>query len=342
MKARLLLPVFLCAVASGLLAVASLAVPYCGFRGEQFVEVPRGMRAMALARELAASGVVQHRWLFLLARALRPRATLQAGEYRFHRPASVWEVYERLVRGDVFYYELRVPEGSNVFDVAEAVEALGVMSRGDFLDAARDPAAIRDLAPSAPSLEGYLFPSTYRITRQTSAAQLARLMTDEFRRVWGQLGGREDRQEIHRLVTLASLVEKETAVAQERPLVAGVFRNRLERGMRLECDPTVIYAALQEGEFRGVIHRSDLARQNPYNTYQHAGLPPGPIANPGAASLRAALQPARTEFLYFVARPGGNGAHQFSGQLAGHQQAVTRYRRAERKAEKKRTTRRLR
>lgn len=302
----------------------SLWLPYRGFSRPVLVDIPRGSGVAAIASRLAQAGVVRFRWQFLLARALRPHARLQAGEYLFERPASVWEVFHRMVRGDVFYYELTVPEGSNIFDIAAALDRLGVIPGDEFLQAARDPSLIRDLAPEAPTLEGYLFPDTYRITRQMTAAQLCRQMTDRFRAAWAQL---ETTAPLHETVTLASLIEKETAVPEERPLVASVFHNRLRRGMRLECDPTAIYAAVLEDRYRGALYRSDLERRHRYNTYQHAGLPPGPIANPGLASLRAALQPARTNYLYFVARADNSGGHIFSATLDAHQRAVRKYRR---------------
>jgi UPF0755 protein len=282
-----------------------------------------------MAETLARAGVVRYEWQFLLARLIRPGATLQAGEYRFARPASVREVFDRIARGDIYYFEFTVPEGSNIFDIARLLESEGIMTADDFLRAAEDPAGIADLAPRAKTLEGFLFPSTYRLTHSTTPAQLVKQMTDEFRKQWNKLTQTavNNPANTQRVVTLASLIEKETGVDAERPLVASVFTNRLEKGMRLECDPTTIYAALLDNRYRGVIHRSDLASANPYNTYQNAGLPPGPIANPGVASLAAALMPAETKYLFFVAKPEGGG-HQFSATMAAHERAVIAYRRA--------------
>jgi UPF0755 protein len=249
---------------------------------------------------------------------------LQAGEYRFASPASTLEVYTRIARGDVFYFELAIPEGLNMFDIASVVERVGLMASATFLTAARNPSLIRDLDGQAPTLEGYLFPDTYRVTRHTTAQELCRILTQRFRAEWKRIGASAD---AHRTVTLASLIEKEAAVPEDRPLIASVFQNRLKLGMKLDCDPTTIYAALLDNRYRGVIHRSDLASDNAYNTYQHAGLPPGPIANPGIASLKAALEPAATDYLYFVARPDGSGRHQFSTDIAAHREAAARYRR---------------
>lgn len=310
-----------------LLAVAGLVGyryfgAYRGFREPVFVDIGHGMSSRDIAAELARQGVVRADWIFLAVRALRPRAKLQAGEYRFAGPQTPWQVFEKIRRGEIFYQDLIVPEGSNIFDIASLVDSLGGVKADDFLRAAADPAGIRDLDPAAPSLEGYLFPSTYRVTRHTTAAQLCHMMTAEFRRRWRALAG----SDVHRTTTLASLVEKETGSPGERPLVASVFENRLERNIPLQCDPSTMYAALLENRYRGTIYKSDLASRNPYNTYTHAGLPPGPIANPGIASLTAALHPAATDYLYFVAQPSAPGSHHFSATLAEHEKAVANFR----------------
>lgn len=307
-------------------AAAMLVTPYQGFRNETFVDIPHGTGTPGIARELAGEGVIRYEWEFWLARLLKPSAKLQAGEYRFAKPASPLDVFNRIARGDIYYFVFTVPEGSNIFDIGRSLEEQGVMSSEDFLKAAEDPASIRDLAPKAKTLEGYLFPSTYRLMRHTTAAQLSKMMTDEFRKEWAKVSAGRG-VDVRGTVTLASLVEKETAAADERPLIASVFRNRLAQGMLLQCDPTTIYAALLDNRYRGEIHKSDLASTNPYNTYENAGLPPGPIANPGAQSLAAALNPADTPFLYFVAKPAGGG-HQFSETIAQHEKAVIAYRQA--------------
>jgi UPF0755 protein len=299
---------------------------YRGFREPVFVDIGHGMSSRDIASELARQGVVRSDWVFLAVRALRPRARLQAGEYRFSETATPWQVFEKIRRGEIFYQDFTVPEGSNIFDIASLAESVGGMAQDDFLKAAADPASIRDLDPAAPSLEGYLFPSTYRITHHTTAKQLCRMMTTEFRKHWRTLAG----VDAHRTTTLASLVEKETGLAAERPLVASVFENRLARNMPLQCDPSTVYAALVENRYRGTIFKSDLASKNAYNTYAHAGLPPGPIANPGIEALTAALHPADTEYLYFVARPDAPGSHHFSATLVEHEKAVATFRGARR------------
>jgi UPF0755 protein len=321
---RFLRFLFLLLLLGGGLVVYRTLLPYRGFSGETFVDIPHGTPSGGIAVLLANAGVVRSRWDFLLARAALRGRVLQAGEYKFSRAATPLEVYERIARGDIFYYELVVPEGRNMFDIAASVEQLGLFPATAFLLSARDPAIIRDLDPRAPTLEGYLFPNTYRLSRHTTPDRLCRIMTGKFREVWSGLKTTAD---IHRTVTLASLVEKEGKLAPERPQIAAVFDNRLRMGMKLDCDPTTIYAALLAKRYRGTIYRSDLESDDPYNTYRHAGLPPGPIANPGMASIQAALHPADSDAIYFVLRPDGSSAHQFSNNIAAHEAATAKYRR---------------
>jgi UPF0755 protein len=325
---RLLGLLLLLGLAAGGFAFYRLQQPYQGFRGETFVEFPRGTGTSGIADALVQAGVVRSRWDFLLARVASRTRVLQAGEYRFVRAASPLEVVGRIARGDIFYYELVVPEGRNLFDIAAAVEQLGLFSAPKFVEAAKNPELIRDLDPQAPTLEGYLFPDTYRLSRHTTPDRLCRLMTGKFRDAWRNL---HTTAGVHRTVTLASLVEKEGKLADERPRIAAVFENRLRIGMKLDCDPTTIYAALLQQHYSGVIHRSDLNSDHPYNTYRHAGLPPGPIANPGLASMRAVLTPSDIDSLYFVALADGSGGHEFSSNIAAHESAVERYHRALRK-----------
>jgi len=302
--------------------------PYQGFAGIVYVDLPRGTSTSDMAARLAQAGVIGSRWEFWMARFANRRRVLEAGEYAFDHPASALEVFDRIARGDVFYYELVVPEGDNMFDIGGAVDRLGVFPTAEFVKAARDPALIHDLDPQAPTLEGYLFPSTYRLGHHTTPEQLCRMMTDRFRLAWR---GLDTDAAVHETVTLASLVETEAKLESERPLIAAVFANRLRLGMKLECDPTTIYAAELLGVYRGTIYRSDLDRDHPYNTYSRVGLPPGPIANPGIPSLTAALHPADSEDLYFVLRPDNSGGHQFSTNIAAHAAATEKYRRALRK-----------
>ncbi len=322
--ARLAVVLLLAAGAAGYLAFR-LHQPYAGFEEPVFVDLPKGTSVRRMARLLADAGVIRNTWEFGLVRLLQRGRTLQAGEYLFRRPATVFEVFDRIARGDIYYLELTVPEGQNMFDIAQSAAGLGLFPADQFLAAARQPELIRDLDPAAPTLEGYLFPNTYRLSRHTTAESLCRLMTARFRERWKALHSEAN---VHDTVTLASLVEKESKLPEERPVIAAVFLRRLEMGMKLDCDPTVVYATLLEGRYRGAIYRSDLANRNPYNTYQHSGLPPGPIANPGVASIRAVLAPSPTRYLYFVAKPDGSGGRQFSNTLAEQTAAVEKYRRA--------------
>lgn len=320
---RILGAAFAVAILAVGFAAFRLTRPYKAFSGEIFLDFPRGTSADTIARTLGQSGVIANRWDFLIARLLEHGRTLQAGEYRFDRAASPLQVFRRIARGDVFYYELVVPEGWNMFDIGAAVEKFGLFRSADFVAAARNPALIRDLDPRAPTLEGYLFPNAYRLNHKTTPALLCQMMTGRFRQVWHSIKTTAD---VHQSVTLASLVEKEGKLSEERPRIAAVFENRMRIGMKLDCDPTTIYAAILDGRYRGTIYRSDLESDSPYNTYRHAGLPPGPIANPGLPSLRAVLHPAASEALYFVLRPDGSGGHEFSNSIAAHNAATARYR----------------
>lgn len=257
--------------------------------------------------------------------------TLKAGDYRFDHPAKMNDVYERLRRGDVYTVSVTVPEGSNLFDIAQRVQGAGLGTKDAFLAAARaNVNLIADVDPQAVSLEGYLFPDTYRFAHDTTALQMQQAMVKQFRQVAEELGLHGDE---HRVVTMASLVERETPIASERPLVASVFVNRLAKGIPLMTDPSVIYAALLEGRYRGTIYASDLQADSPYNTYKHAGLPPGPICSPGVDSLRAAMNPAHTNYLYFVAASASaSGTSRFSATLEEHARDVAAYRKAAREA----------
>jgi UPF0755 protein len=319
--------VLLACIAAGM-AYLSLNATYQGFYEPVILDFPKGTSTQAMAEELAQQGVIRYSWQFLMARALNQGRKLQAGEYQFARADTPSNILNRIARGDVFFYELIVPEGSNMFDIAASVGRFDFLKASDFLRAARDPSLIRDLAPQAPTLEGYLFPATYRIMRATTVEQLCVMMTSQFRKQWRELQDPAHPRPVQEVVTLASLVEKETGLPEDRPIVASVYENRLRKGMTLDCDPTTIYAALLDERYRGVIYRSDLASNNAYNTYRHSGLPPGPIANPGLASLKAALAPAETDYLYFVAKADGSGGHQFSETIEQHNVAVQKYRRA--------------
>lgn len=290
-----------------------------------YVDIAPGTGTQAIAAELEHAGVLRSRYAFDLLRAIKA-GKLIAGEYRFNRPASAIEVYDRIVRGDVYTIALTIPEGYNIFEIAQAVESAGLGERDAFLTAARSQTAlIADLSPNAPSLEGYLFPDTYRFARHVAPPDILAAMVKRFRQVAGRLG-LSNRPDLARTIILASLVEKEVKQDSERPLVAGVFENRLAHSMPLATDPSVIYAAMLKGRYRGTIYASDLQADSPYNTYRRAGLPPGPICNPGVAALKAAIAPASTNYLYFVADAQGHS--RFSATLKEHSEQVESYRRS--------------
>lgn len=308
-------------VAAGV-AYNKLAEPYRGFEDERLIEIKLGTPTRAIAKQLFDAGVIKEEWMLLAARVADRSGALQAGEYEFKDAATVWQVIDRLKRGDVFTFEFTVPEGSNIWDIARLLEMQHIMKEHDFLAAASDPAFVKDLAPDAESLEGYLFPSTYRLSHKTTARDLCRMMVEQFKRQWKAIGGE---LAPHPIVTLASLVEEETSVPAERETIAGVFSNRLLKGMQLAADPTIMYASHLMGTFHGRIYKADLKRPHPYNTYLNTGLPPGPISNPGKASIEAAMHPGQTNAIYFVANPEGTG-HIFSPNLAAHTRAVQNYR----------------
>lgn len=324
-----LLVLFLVVIAAGGGAAWLIFTPY-GPETETFVEVAPGTPAVRIGKELESAGIVRSRYAFDLVRMYR-HGTLKAGEYSFDHPVTVLEAYEKIHRGDVYTKTLVVPEGANIFDIAERFEQAGFGTAMDFLEnGASRTELISDLDPKAKTLEGYLFPDTYRFPRKATAEQIAAAMVKQFRSEAEQIGLKEN---VHGVVTIASLVERETALDTERPLVASVFENRLDQKMPLMTDPSVIYGLELRKLWRGTIYASDLKRDTPYNTYLHAGLPPGPIANPGLRSLRAAMHPAQTDYLYFVAAGDNPQGHSiFASTLEEHQRNVKGYRQAMKKA----------
>lgn len=293
---------------------------------ETFVEIEPGSSTAQIGLNLESAGVVRNRYSFDALRLVL-HGTLKAGEYRFDHPLPVIDVYSRIARGDVFTIAVTIPEGSTVFDIASKLQQAGLSAGQGFVSAqAGEASIVADIDPQAKSLEGYLFPDTYRFQRETTAAQIAATMVKRFRSEATALGLKED---VHQVVTLASLIERETAVDAERPLVASVFTNRLAKEMPLMTDPSVIYGLQLENAWRGEIYASDLKRDTPYNTYLHTGLPPGPVASPGEKSLRAAMQPANTDYLYFVAAGAdAQGKSMFASTLEEHNRNVAGYRQA--------------
>ena len=326
--AGLVLVAFLLALAAAGAGAWIVLAPF-GPTEETFVEVTPGSSTTRIGQQLEAAGIVRSRYGFDAVR-LWKHGTLRAGAYRFDHRASAAEVYARIARGDVYTTTVTIPEGASIFDVAAKLEQARLGARKDFMAAAQQTTLITDLDPTAKSLEGYLFPDTYHLDPKATPQQICATMVHRFRAVAAQLGLNRN---VHDVVTLASLVERETAVDDERPLVASVFENRLAQSMPLMTDPAVIYGLQLEGRWRGAIYQSDLTRDSAYNTYLHKGLPPGPIANPGAKSLRAAMTPAKTDYLYFVAAGANPQGHSlFSRTLEEQNQNVAGYRQAVKKA----------
>ncbi|MGZ9137971.1 MAG: endolytic transglycosylase MltG [Candidatus Deferrimicrobiaceae bacterium] len=298
----------------------------------KLVLVPKGSALPEVVGILQEGGVLPHpvafRALVLLTFSSR---RLHYGEYAFPSPPSDFEAWQRLVRGDVIKYEVTVPPGANLYDVAKLVEEKHLATDEAFLAAAASPAVLRRLEIPGESAEGYLFPDSYILVKPITPEEILEFMVRQFRRKVPpdmEIRAREAGLSLHQVVTIASIIEKETGVAEEKPLVSAVIRRRLALAMPLQMDPTVIYGMKR---FDGTVTRKDLRTEGPYNTYLNQGLPPGPISNPGLAALAAALNPSKTEYLYFVSR--NDGSHTFSRTLPEHNRAVERFRRAAREDE---------
>lgn len=305
-----------------------LVTPYRGFAGDEvFVELPTGTSVSGIATRLADAGVVADALTFRVAvRFSDADRHLQAGEYRFAEAATPGDVARRLARGDVFTRAVTFPEGETIREMAAIFGRSGLGAAEEFEAVASDGALVASLDPDAGTLEGYLFPDTYAMARHAGAAGTVQAMIARFERAF-DAGLRAEAAARHlglrQVVTLASLIEEETAQAGERPLVSAVYQNRLKLGMALQCDPTVIYALMQKRRWNGNLTRESLQIDSPYNTYRYQGLPPGPIASPGRASLEAAVRPAPVAYLYFVSK--GDGTHVFANTLAEHNRNVQRW-----------------
>jgi UPF0755 protein len=311
---------------------------------QTFVMLRPGFSTRRIASELKSARVIRSEEGFILWHYIRRRRSLKAGEYLFDKPANTIDVQKRLRRGDVYFHTVVVPEGFTMFDIARAVEAAGLGPAEDFLKVAQsDTALIADLAPGAPSLEGYLFPDTYEFSRMQTMHDMAAAMVKQFRQVAHQIGlvptstaapaepGSASphiavQTDIERTVIMASIVEKETSVAEERLLVASVYYNRLAKRIALDADPSIIYAELLAGTYQGALHHADMQFSSRFNTYKYAGLPPGPIANPGKSALEASMHPAQTDYYYFVA--DAQGHHRFARSIEEHNKNVAAFRRA--------------
>jgi UPF0755 protein len=316
------------AAAVGSIIWGRMHEPYKGYAAsEQFVEIPQGAARNDIRRRLVDGGVVRDELVFRASMWWSGRSReLKAGEYRFTDPMSALEVVDKLARGDVYARRITFPEGLTTIDMGKIYEARGFGPAAEFVKAASNPSPIKDLDPAAPDLEGYLYPETYAIPRGTPPAKLVGLMVERFRAAYTsdlQAKAQEQGLSTRQVMTLASLVEKETAQEQERPLVAAVYRNRMKIGMGLQADPTIIYALQKAGKYDGNIRRDDMDFDSPYNTYKYAGLPPGPIASPRKASIEATLSPADVPYVYFVSR--NDGTHVFATTLAEHNANVRKF-----------------
>ena len=319
--------------------------------GQTFVMLRPGYSTHRIAAELKKAGIIRSERAFILWHYYHHGRSLKAGEYLFDKPSNIIDIQKRLRRGDVYFHTVVVPEGFTMFDIARAIEDAGLGPADEFLKVAQsDTALISDFAPGAKSLEGYLFPDTYEFSRMMTMQEMAAAMVKQFRQVGHQIGLIPSTEEpsqaklsivedpasgatpagtagdVERTVIMASIVEKETAVPEERPMVASVYYNRLAKNIALDADPSIIYAELLAGTYQGALHHADMQFHSAYNTYRNVGLPPGPIGNPGRSAIEAAMQPAQSDYFYFVA--DAQGHHRFARTMEEHNKNVMAYRKA--------------
>jgi len=347
---KLIWLILIAIIAAGGWLAWALTIPVAP-SGQTFVMLRPGYSTKRIATELQNAGLIRSKEAFILWHYYHRGRSLKAGEYLFDEPANIIDIQKRLRRGDVYFHTVVVPEGFTMFDIARAVEEAGLGTADEFLKVAKsDTALVADISPNATSLEGYLFPETYQFSRMMSMEEIVGAMVKQFRHVGQQIGlipvvtSPEGKMEtpatgdapppsngpraidIERTVIMASIVEKETAVPEERPEVASVYYNRLEKRIALDADPSIIYAELLAGSYQGALHHADMSFASAYNTYRHSGLPPGPIANPGRSALEAAMHPAQTDYYYFVA--DAQGHHRFARTIEEHNKNVLAYRKA--------------
>jgi UPF0755 protein len=302
--------------------------PYYGAgESETYIVIQRGSKIRDIADLLVKKGVLHNRLPFTLYFRFSSKGRqIQAGEYKFEKPATPEQVAKRLIRGDVFYRAVTVPEGLTVLETIDLLAKKGLGTPAELHKAILRTDWIRDIAPKARNLEGYLFPETYRFKRKDDSEAIIKTMVDQFRsrlrRVLAD-APKKSGLSIAESIVLASMIEKEVKTPEEGPLVASVYINRIKRGMPLACDATIIYAMKLSGAYNGNLRKPDMVMESPYNSYIHTNLPPGPIANPGVRSLQAAFNPANTDYLYYVSR--NDGTHQFSSNYQSHLHAVARF-----------------
>ena len=288
------------------------------------LDIAEGASLSEVAERLHRQKLIKSDWAFVwMGRLKGLDRKIIPGEYEFHGGMAPSSILEKIIEGEVIQYTVTIPEGFSMRQIADLLHGQRLADRDEFLRCAGDPAFIQTLSLSVDNLEGYLFPDTYRFARYVKPERLLSAMVSRFK----QAVSEEDRGQaaeldlsLHEVMTLASVIEKETARPDERTLISGVFHNRLRKKIPLQSDPTVIYAL---NEFDGNLRKKDLSIDSPYNTYRVRGLPPGPIANPGRAAIHAALNPESTKYLYFVSR--NDGSHEFSTTFAEHKRAVRKY-----------------
>ena len=331
MAGAVALTVILVIAASAAWLYLELTTPYYNAPSNGiFVEISRGLDTGKIAKLLVESGILRHRLPFIAyLRFTNNAGRIKAGEYRFSGPASPKQITQRLIRGDVYYRALTIPEGLTARETIELLARNGFGTIEEMESLLLKTDWISDVNPDAENLEGYLFPETYHFSRKADSVQIIKTMVEQFRKQYREIVAEFPLRtgwNTSQIVILASMIEKEVQKAEERPIVSSVFYNRLERKIPLACDATIIYALKLRGTYNGNIRKVDLSMESPYNSYRNRGLPPGPIANPGTDSLRAALNPAETEYLYYVSR--NDGTHVFSKTYREHQRAVDRYQRS--------------
>jgi len=292
-----------------------------------FFQVDKGQPVSSIAVSLEKRGLVGNRIVFRLAyRLFYGRQSLKAGEYAFPGPVTMKDILDALTKGKTYLHPVTIPEGLTGEEIGREFETQGLLPFQEFKDAFSDRELVVGWDPLAWNAEGYLFPETYHFSRATAGREIVERMTRQFQSVFSEAWRRRARDlgwSIRQVTILASLIEKETSRAEEKRLISAVFHNRLRIGMKLDCDPTIIYALKLVGDYEGRLRSHDLKLESPYNTYLHSGFPPGPICNPGRASLEAALYPADEEYLFFVSR--NDGSHQFSRTMREHILAVRKY-----------------
>jgi UPF0755 protein len=318
----------LLAIGAGWFFWRAVGTPYKGYtEAKKRVEIRRGLRTSAILQQLQKEGVLRDEWIPLVyMKLVRGRDSLKAGVYEFDKPLPAVDVIDKLARGEVILASITIREGLDRFAIGKLFSTEGFGTEEEWKEITGEAELVRDIAPDAESLEGYLFPDTYKFDPGTPVKTIVQAMVANFRKHWGnEIALITTGLDPHQTVTLASIVETEAQLPQERPIVASVYINRVRKRMLLGADPTVIYAMKLAGRWNGNIRKADLQLASPYNTYKTPGLPPGPIANPGLASLRAAAAPATTPYLYFVAR--NDGSHVFATTMTEHNANVERWQR---------------